>query len=104
MKSIVLFGAGKSSTGLIDYLARICSEKNWILTIGDADAEAMRRMLVNSPQVNPFLVNVENSFERNALIQKADLVISLLPPFLHILIARDCVVNSKNLLTASYVD
>ncbi len=39
-----------------------------------------------------------------ALIQKADLVISLLPPSLHILIARDCLANSKNLLTASYVD
>ena len=49
-------------------------------------------------------VNVENSLERNALIQNADLVISLLPPALHILIARDCIANSKNMLTASYVD
>ncbi len=56
------------------------------------------------PGVNPVQVNVENAAERNTLIQKADLVISLLPPALHILIARDCVSNAKNLLTASYVD
>ena len=56
------------------------------------------------PGVHPVQVNVENAAERNALIQKADLVISLLPPALHILIARDCVLNAKNLLTASYVD
>ena len=52
----------------------------------------------------PIQVNVESSEERNLLIKKADLVISLLPPALHILIAKDCIVNLKNLLTASYVD
>ena len=44
------------------------------------------------------------SGERISLIQKADLVISLLPPSLHILIAKDCISNLKSLLTASYVD
>jgi saccharopine dehydrogenase-like NADP-dependent oxidoreductase len=104
MKRIVVFGAGKSATCLIDYLTRICTEKNWTVAIGDADAEAMKTKLVKSLVVFPVHVNVENSLERNALIQNADLVISLLPPALHILIARDCVVNSKNLLTASYMD
>ncbi len=104
MKSIVVFGAGKSATCLIDYLTRICTEQHWILTIGDADVEALKKKLVQSPAVIPVQVNVENSIERNALIRDADLVISLLPPDLHILIARDCVANSKNLLTASYID
>lgn len=104
MKSILVFGAGKSATCLIDYLTRICTEKNWTLTIGDANAEVMKRKLIQSPVVNPVQVNVENSLERNALIKNADLVISLLPPALHFLIAQDCVLNSKNLLTASYVD
>jgi saccharopine dehydrogenase (NADP+, L-glutamate forming) len=104
MKSIVLFGAGKSATCLIDYLIRICKEKNWLLTIADADAESLRRKLISSPFVHAVQIHVENSEERNALIKNADLVISLLPPSLHILIARDCVFNQKNLLTASYVD
>lgn len=104
MKSIVVFGAGKSATYLIDYLTRICTEKNWILTIGDANAEAMEKKLVKSTVVFPVQVDVQNSLERNVLIKNADLVISLLPPALHILIAQDCVTNSKNLLTASYVD
>ena len=41
--------------------------------------------------VIPVQINVENAGERISLIQKADLVISLLPPALHILIALDCV-------------
>ncbi|HTB26487.1 MAG TPA: saccharopine dehydrogenase C-terminal domain-containing protein [Puia sp.] len=104
MKSIVVFGAGKSATCLIDYLCKVCTQKHWDLTIGDADVKTLKKKLVKSPAIHPVQVNVENSSERNALIQKADLVISLLPPSLHILIARDCVTNSKNLLTASYVD
>ncbi|HEV3222164.1 MAG TPA: saccharopine dehydrogenase C-terminal domain-containing protein [Puia sp.] len=104
MKSIVVFGAGKSATCLIDYLSKICEQRQWTLTIGDADSEALNKKLVKSPAVNAVQLNVENSTERNALIRKADLVISLLPPSLHILIALDCVTNSKNLLTASYVD
>jgi saccharopine dehydrogenase-like NADP-dependent oxidoreductase len=104
MKSIVLFGAGKSATCLIDYLTRICTEKDWILTIADADAEALRKKLIPSTFVHAIQVNVESPGERNLLIKKADLVISLLPPALHILIAKDCIFNLKNLLTASYVD
>lgn len=104
MKSIVIFGAGKSATCLIDYLSKICIQRLWNLTIGDADAGTLKKKLVKSPAVNAVQVNVENSTERKVLIQKADLVISLLPPSLHILIARDCIANSKNLLTASYVD
>jgi saccharopine dehydrogenase-like NADP-dependent oxidoreductase len=104
MKSIVVFGAGKSATCLIDYLIRICTEKKWILTIGDANAEVIKDKFILSPVVNPVQVNVENSQERNTLIKNADLVISLLPPALHSHIAQDCLSNFKNLLTASYVD
>jgi saccharopine dehydrogenase-like NADP-dependent oxidoreductase len=104
MKNIVVFGAGKSATCLIDYLNRTCIEKNWSLTIGDANAEALMNRVAKSSALNPVQVNVENPAERIAIIQTADLVISLLPPALHILIARDCLANSKIMLTASYVD
>jgi saccharopine dehydrogenase-like NADP-dependent oxidoreductase len=104
MKSIVLFGAGKSAACLIDYLTRVCIEKYWQLTIADADAESLKKKLIIANAVNPVQLNVENSDERTSLVRQADLVISLLPPALHILIARDCLANAKNLLTASYVD
>jgi saccharopine dehydrogenase-like NADP-dependent oxidoreductase len=104
MKNIVVFGAGKSATCLIAYLTRICFEKRWMLTIADADAEALKKKGTASPDLKLVRVNVENSGERNAIILKADLVISLLPPSLHILIAQDCLFNDKILLTASYVD
>jgi saccharopine dehydrogenase-like NADP-dependent oxidoreductase len=104
MKSIVLFGAGKSATSLIDYLINICTQKNWNLIIGDSDSETLKKKLNPSTAVHPVEVDVKNSSERTVLVKKADLVISLLPPALHILVARDCLLNGKNLLTASYAD
>jgi len=104
MKNIVVFGAGKSATCLIDYLTRICTERQWKLTVGDANPEALKAKGIHTPVLKPVRVNVENDAERGKLIQDTDLVISLLPPALHILVARDCLKLSKILLTASYVD
>jgi saccharopine dehydrogenase-like NADP-dependent oxidoreductase len=101
MKSILLFGAGKSATCLIDYLTGVCTEHQWSLFIGDSDVNALKKKLIPSPFVHPVQLDVENASERNRLIGQADLVISLLPPALHILIAKDCICNSKSLLTAS---
>ena len=47
---------------------------------------------------------IEDDLKRKALIQSADIVISMMPPALHYLIALDCIEYKKDLLTASYVD
>ena len=45
-----------------------------------------------------------NDIKRKHLIEEADIVISMLPPHLHFLVANDCLDYSKHLLTASYID
>ncbi len=49
-------------------------------------------------------LNVQDAAERLSLICESNLVISLLPPSLHILVAKDCLKEGKHLLTASYLD
>jgi saccharopine dehydrogenase-like NADP-dependent oxidoreductase len=49
-------------------------------------------------------VDVLNNEERKNHISRADLIISLMPPQLHYLIAVDCLEHKKHLLTASYLD
>lgn len=104
MKNILVLGAGKSASFLISYLTQVCTQKQWTLTVGDNNADLLKKKAENSPVLNPVRLNVENSAERNAVIEKADLVISLLPASLHILIAKDCLFQNKILLTASYAD
>ncbi len=37
MSTILLFGAGKSTTSLIEYLEKTCEENNWKFFVCDAD-------------------------------------------------------------------
>jgi saccharopine dehydrogenase (NADP+, L-glutamate forming) len=104
MKNIVLFGAGKSATFLIDYLLKEITVNNWKLTVCDSNLALVESKTRNSQNTDAVSINVQNDAARSSLIRQADLVISLLPPQLHFVVAKDCVEYSKNLLTASYVD
>ena len=104
MKQILLFGAGKSATLLIDYLLQNAIENKWQITIADSDKKIIEQKTNGHVAANIVELNVTNDFLRRELIEKSDLVISMMPPFLHIHIAKDCLYYSKHLLTASYAD
>ena len=104
MKQIVLFGAGKSATCLIDYLIKETLLNSWLLTVADGNLALAKSKIANTEHATAVSINVENNAERKELISKADIVISLLPASLHFLVAQDCVEMNKNLLTASYLD
>jgi len=104
MKSILVFGAGKSATCLIEYLVKETGVHKWQLTVADGNLALAESKTGNHPHTKAILADVENTEARQSLIAKADIVISLLPPHLHILVAKDCVLFGKNLLTASYAD
>jgi saccharopine dehydrogenase-like NADP-dependent oxidoreductase len=103
-KIILLFGAGKSATCLIDYLLKECELNNWQLIVADGNLQLAQSKIGNSTHAKAVSVNVEDTTGRNALVKTASIVISLLPPGLHFLVAGDCVAFEKNLLTASYAD
>ncbi|MBV9986675.1 MAG: saccharopine dehydrogenase NADP-binding domain-containing protein [Chitinophagaceae bacterium] len=103
-KHIVLFGAGKSATVLIDYLKEISGGREWKVTVADASLSAAREKTGEHEWVKPMEVSVEDEAARRKLVKTADAVISLLPPALHFEVAQDCVHYKKHLLTASYVD
>jgi saccharopine dehydrogenase-like NADP-dependent oxidoreductase len=103
-KHILLFGAGKSATVLIDYLKNKAAFHNWLLIVADNNIEMVYSKLENHPNTQAVQLNIENAIERKRLVAKADIVISMMPPLLHYLIAIDCIEFCKNLLTASYTD
>ena len=104
MKKVLLFGAGKSATVLIDYLLENAEKENWQLTVVDADLELAGSKIGNSSHGIPLSFDIKNDTERKMNIEQSDIVISLLPPALHYIVAQDCVELKKDLLTASYVD
>ncbi|MGN6531127.1 MAG: saccharopine dehydrogenase C-terminal domain-containing protein [Ginsengibacter sp.] len=104
MKTILLFGAGKSATSLIEYLGKTCNENDWKLFICDANLFLAQSKTKNFRSAEAISFDVSNDEKRHQYVAKADLVISMLPPALHFMVATDCVAFSKNLLTASYID
>ncbi len=104
MKKILLFGAGKSASVLIDFLINESIENNWEVMVADANAELIEQKTKNRPRSKNTLLDINDNASRKMLIQEADIVISMMPPALHILIAHDCIEFGKSLLTASYAD
>lgn len=101
MKNILLFGAGRSASTLISYLLDLCKEKTWTLSIGDVDpkvAEEKAKGFARS-----FKFDVTDSGQLVEEIDKADLVLSMLPARFHQLVANACLAKGKHLVTASYV-
>jgi len=103
MKKILLVGAGRSSSALIRYLLDHASKKQWELVIGDVSEAAANDKTGSHPHAISIQLDANDADSRLKEIRKADLIISLLPPHLHHLVAVDCVENGKHFLTASYM-
>lgn len=103
MKRILVIGAGRSSPALIKYFLDHSGEMSWEVTVGDLDPELARKTVDGHPRASAVVFDVSKPSQRKKLIGAADIVVSLLPPHLHIEVARDCIRSGKNLATASYV-
>lgn len=104
MKNILLIGAGKSATVLIDFLQQLVQKNNWYLTVADGNMQLLKQKVVINKNVKAVELNLEDEPFRKQLISSTDIVVSMMPPHLHLLIAKDCIEFNKHLLTASYVD
>ncbi|HXD76495.1 MAG TPA: saccharopine dehydrogenase C-terminal domain-containing protein [Puia sp.] len=104
MAGILLFGAGKSATSLIRYLIAAAGPRGWQLTVADSNLSLVQSKIGGAANARAASLSVEEESERDRLVGTADVVISLLPPSLHHLVARSCLRAGKHLLTASYTD
>lgn len=103
MRNILIIGAGRSASSLIKYLLNKSVEENLHLTIADLSLELAQRKTKNHANATAIALDIFDSSQRKAQIEKADIVISMLPAHLHIEIAKDCIVYKKHMVTASYV-
>lgn len=103
MKKILVIGAGRSTSSLIQYLLFNAENENWFVTIADQSKDLASEAANNHAKAKAIAFDVNNEEERNRLIDEADLVISMLPAHMHISVAKDCIKYSKHMVTASYV-
>jgi saccharopine dehydrogenase (NADP+, L-glutamate forming) len=103
MTNILIIGAGRSATSLIDYLLKNSVSYNWKITVADVDLKLAQEKIANHANGNAISFDIKNEEKRRLLIQANDFIISMLPAFMHGDVARDCVEYGKHMATASYV-
>jgi saccharopine dehydrogenase-like NADP-dependent oxidoreductase len=103
MRNILILGAGKSSIALIDYLVKHARKEKWQVTVADITAELALQKTKGRANTKAIGFNLQKQKERRALISEVDIVISMLPASLHLVVAKDCIKLRKNLVTPSYI-
>lgn len=103
MRNILIIGAGRSATSLIEYLLNVSEKENLHLTIGDINPEAAKKLIQEHPRVDIIKLDVFQEEQSREAITNSDLVISMLPASFHIKIAEACIDLKKHMVTASYV-
>lgn len=103
MKRILVLGAGRSASSLIKYLLDRARASGWHLTVGDISVETARKKIGTSDEGTAIRFDINDVEGSKAIIAVADIVISLLPPNFHPLVALRCLEAGKHFVTASYV-
>ena len=103
MKQLLVLGAGRSTTALIQYLCEQRQQYNWQIVVADASEPTVALLKQQYPSIEVQQIDVLDEEARNHIIGTADLVISMLPARFHIHVVHSCLALRKHLITASYV-
>ena len=103
MKKIIIFGAGRSSTSLIEYLLSIAEEQNLLITLLDYNKELAKSKINNHKFGEAHFIDANNPNERLKFIKESQLVISMLPAHMHLGIVKDAIHEKVHVITPSYV-
>jgi len=103
MKSILILGAGRSSSSLINYLLENAAAKGWEVTVGDFSENVAKEKVGTSPCGKAISFDINDEASSTGAVERADVVISMMPAHLHVMVAKLCLQLRKHLLNASYV-
>ena len=103
MKNILIIGAGKSSSTLVKYLLDTSEQEALFITIADISTENANKLINKHRNAEAIILDVFDKHQREEQIQKADIVISMLPARFHVDVAKDCITFNKHMVTASYI-
>ncbi|WP_299158424.1 saccharopine dehydrogenase family protein [uncultured Eudoraea sp.] len=102
-RKILVIGAGKSTSYLLDYFLKKADSENLHLTIGDLNPRIISDEIKNHPSCKVIKLDIFKDDEREMAIKNSDIVISMLPARFHIKVAEDCIRFKKHMVTASYI-
>ncbi len=102
-KTVLIIGAGRSATCLIDYLFEHLASESVHLLVADIDPALAIAKVGGRPFMEAIGLDLTDHAALQPHIEQATAVVSLAPAFLHIPIARLCAEVGRSLFTASYL-
>lgn len=103
MRHILIIGAGKSTGVLVKYLLSKSEKEELFITLADKSIRAAQELIGSHKNAIAIELDIFDHTARKSEIEKASLIISMLPARFHIHVAQDCIELEKHLVTASYV-
>lgn len=102
MQKILILGIGRSTYYLLQYLNDHIASNTNVVTAMDAQIELVKKRS-NEFQNITFIQSEINATSILPVIATTDLVVSMLPPAFHTMVAELCLHENKHFFTASYV-
>lgn len=107
MKNILILGAGRSSSSLIDRLLTRAPEGGFRVVVGDLDRALVEAKLAAHPHGpthgEAFALTLDSTEARDARIAAADVVVSMVPASGHPAIAAAAIAAGVPVITPSYI-
>lgn len=100
MKNVLVLGAGLVSKPGVRYLLK---QKNIFVTVASRTVSKAENLIEGFPNGKAVQVNVEDQEQLSNLVEKSDIVVSLLPWVHHLKVAKLCLKHNKHMATTSYV-
>jgi len=102
VKVILIFGSGRSAPSLIKYLIEETRIHNWQIIIADKDLTLVEKHISGYEHCKAVAIDIHDDHNRNKLVKKSNLVLSMLPAKYHVLVLESCLKYKVNLITPSY--
>jgi len=104
MKNIAVFGAGRSTYYLFEYLDKLVAEDPaYTVRVYDASRANLQSQLKGLNRLHAHEIDVSSPLAVQHAVMQCDVAVSMLPPALHMKVAQFCIEHEKHLATASYV-
>lgn len=103
VKKIAVLGAGRSAGPLIEYLATHPDSSTWTVSVYDQDAETLARKTASFSNISVSSGDLTQPELLERIVASHDVVVSMLPAFMHLPVAERCLRLGKHLVTASYI-
>jgi len=100
MKTIAVLGAGFVSKPAVDYFIDQCGYEVIVTSLKKSEAE---KIVGGRPAGKAIAWTINQLDLLDSLVSEVDLVMSMIPPSMHIPVAKSCLKHRKNMVTTSYI-